>query len=124
MHLSGKEFAELVREALAEVPPAFRHYLENIIVDVEPTPDSKMCRELEVDDPSELLGLYHGTPLTERGFDDPIALPDRITIYQRNIEGICESRKEIVDEIRTTVLHEIGHHFGLEEDDLDELGFA
>ena len=86
-------------------------------------PSSEDLEEMGIDDPAELLGLYHGTPLTERSVEFAGALPDRITIYQRNIERICRSRREIVEEIRTTVLHEIGHHFGLDEDDLFDVGY-
>ena len=76
-----------------------------------------------VDDPTELLGLYHGTPLTERSIEEGFSMPDRIVLYQRNIEDMCETKDEVIEEIRTTVLHEIGHHFGLDEDDLEELGY-
>lgn len=124
LKLSADEFAACVKEALTDLPPHLSKYLEGIVVDVEPTPDRRTLQELDIDDPSELLGMYHGTPLTERHWDDAPQLPDRITVYQRNIERMCESREEIIAEIRTTVLHEVGHHFGLDEDDLDALGFA
>lgn len=78
---------------------------------------------MDVDDPTELLGMYHGTPLTEREFGLDGILPDRVVIYQRNLEAMCETREEIVEQIRITVLHEVGHHFGLDEDDLAELGY-
>lgn len=124
MKLSPDEFAALVQEALTDVPPDFARYLEEIVVDVEPMPDRRTLADMEIDDPTELLGMYHGTPLTERNLEDPFHLPDRITIYQRNLERLCESREELIEQIRTTVLHEIGHHFGLDEDDLDELGYG
>ncbi len=123
MRLSTDKFAALVQEALRDVPPSLAKYLEDIVVDVEPLPDRRTLEALEIDDPTELLGLYHGTPLTERSLDEGVHLPDRITIYQRNIESLCESREEMIEEIRTTVFHEIGHHFGLDEDDLEELGY-
>jgi len=124
MRLSENEFAVLVEEALKGIPKPFETFLQQIVVDVEPMPDDRTLHEMEIDDPTELLGIYHGTPLTERSVEDGVRLPDRITIFQRNIERCCRSRKEIVEEIRTTVLHEVGHHFGLDEDDLDELGYA
>lgn len=124
MRLTEEEFAESVKEALAQIPPALARYLENVTVDVEPYPDARTCEEVGIEDPDEILGVYHGTPLTERSVEQAFELPDRITIFQRNIEDVCDSRHEIVEEIRTTVLHEIGHHFGLDEDDLDELGYA
>jgi len=123
MKLSADEFGKLVDQALAEIPPPLQRYLNNVTVEVQAMPGGDDLAEMGIDDPTELLGLYHGTPLTERGLEIPDALPDRITIYQENIERICRSRKEIVEEIRVTVLHEIGHHFGLDEDDLFDVGY-
>jgi predicted Zn-dependent protease with MMP-like domain len=123
MKLSVDEFGKLVDAAMTEIPPPLQRYLENVIVEVEAMPSGEDLLEVGIDDPTELLALYHGTPLTERGLEFAGALPDRITIYQRNIERICRSRREIVEEIRTTVLHEIGHHFGLDEDDLFDVGY-
>ena len=72
---------------------------------------------------SDLLGLYCGQPLTDRSVSQPVRWPDRILLYQRNVERICRTRAEVVEQVRITVLHELGHHFGLEEDDLEELGY-
>lgn len=124
MKLTTNEFRRLVAQALREIPPELAAYLDNVAVDVEPMPDADTCRSLELDDPTELMGFYQGTPLTERGLPESGDLPDRIIIYQRNIERDAHSRREIVEEIRTTVLHEIGHHFGLDEEDLDDLGYG
>ena len=124
MKLTSDEFSALVVEALRDIPPPFADYLREVTVDIEPVPDRKTCRELGINDPEELLGLYHGTPLTERSVDQSLQLPDRITLYQRNIEAFCDTRDEIIAEVRLTVLHEVGHHFGLDEDELDELGYG
>jgi predicted Zn-dependent protease with MMP-like domain len=124
VRLSREEFDEAVARALADVPPQFGRYLEHVIVDVEDFPDPRTCVAAEIDDPRHLLGLYQGTPLTERSVEQIARLPDRITLFQRNIERVCRNRRAIVEQIRKTVLHEIGHHFGLDEDDLDELGFG
>jgi len=123
MKLSADEFARLVEKAMAEIPAPLQRYLDNVLVEVESLPTARDLDEMDIDDPTELLGLYHGTPLTERSVEFAGAMPDRITVYQRNIERICRSRREIVEEIRTTVLHEIGHHFGLDEDDLFDVGY-
>ena len=123
MKLSPAEFERLVREAIAEIPDAFRGYLDNVMIEIEPVPRAEDLAGLEIDDPTELLGLYHGTPLTERSVEAGMQLPDRVTIYQRNIEQICANPREIVEQVRTTVLHEIGHHFGMDEDDLFEVGY-
>jgi len=124
MRLSEEEFAGLVEEALRDIPGPLAESMRNLIVDIEALPDARTLKEMDIDDPTELLGIYHGTPLTERSVEDGAHLPDRITIFQRNIEDLCDTRKEVVAEIRTTVLHEVGHLFGLDEDDLDELGYA
>src|SRR3990172_5754155 len=118
MKFSEDEFADLVHEALAGIPPAFEPYLENICIDVEPIPDAAACVEGGLEDPRDLLGLYHGVPLTERSVEDHGRLPDRIVLYQRNIEQMGRTRRGIIREIRKTVFHEIGHHFGLDEDEL------
>jgi predicted Zn-dependent protease with MMP-like domain len=123
MKVSVEEFERLVREAIAEIPDGLRAHLDNIVVEVEPAPREEDLAELELEDATELLGLYHGTPLTERGMEADLQLPDRVTLYQHNIEQICETRREIVEQIRTTVLHEIGHFFGMDEDDLFEVGY-
>lgn len=123
MKLSLDAFTELVQAALADVPQPFADHLRDVVIEVQPMPDRRDCEEVGIDDPHELLGLYHGTPLTERGVEFAETLPDRITIYQRNIERVCTSREEMIQEVRKTVLHEIGHYFGLDEDELEALGY-
>jgi predicted Zn-dependent protease with MMP-like domain len=124
MKLSVDQFQTLVTEALNEIPSSFSPYLADVVVDIEPMPDRATCFDLGLRDPRMLMGLYHGTPLTERSVQHSGGLPDRIVLYQRNIERSGRTRREVIGEIRKTVLHEVGHHFGLEEDDLDELGYA
>jgi predicted Zn-dependent protease with MMP-like domain len=123
MRVSPEVFEELVERALDSIPEGFRRYLDEIVVDVEDMPDPQTVREMELDDPRCLLGLYRGVPLTNRHVEAPYRYPERIVIYQKNIERMCRSRDEIVDQIRRTVLHEVGHHFGLDEDDLRGLGY-
>jgi predicted Zn-dependent protease with MMP-like domain len=123
IRFSRRAFEELVDRALQEIPASFARYLQNVTIEVEPLPDRASCEMAEVDDPRYLLGFYHGTPLTERSLEMTGAMPDRISIYQRNIEDCCETPEEVMEEIRVTVLHEIGHHFGLSEEDLEELGY-
>lgn len=123
MRLSRRHFELLVHRALRSIPTHIARYLENISVDVEHWPDAETCRSLGLTDPSELMGLYQGTPLTERSVEDQGMLPDRIVIYQGSVEASAVTRSEIVEEVRATVLHEIGHHFGLDEDDLEQLGY-
>ncbi len=123
MRLSKRKFVDLVEEALSDIPAQLVQCLRDVTVDVESTPDARTCRDAGVDDPRDLLGLYRGTPLTSRSVEHDGHLPDRITIYKRNIERMCGSRAEIIHEIRRTVFHEVGHHFGLDEDDLAALGY-
>ena len=115
-----RRFEELVAEALDDLPPEWAERMDNVVVQVEDEPsreDLEMVG-LDPDDPeSDLLGLYHGVPLDERGMEI-FALPDRIVIYRGPTLREARSRHEVLQVIRETVLHELGHHFGLEEDDL------
>lgn len=124
MHLSDEEFARVVEEAVESVPEGFRPYLEEIAIDIEDEPDERTLRDLDLRSKRSLLGLYRGTPITDRHVEAPYRYPERIVIYQRNIERICKSREAMIEQIRKTVLHEIGHHFGLDEEDLEELGYG
>ena len=123
MKLSPGEFADLAREALADIPHGLADYLKDITVDIEPMPDRQACISVGIRNPHALLGLYRGTPLTHRSVEHHGRLPDRITIYQNNIERMCRNRAQVIRQVRKTVFHEIGHHFGLDEDDLDRLGY-
>ena len=123
MRLTSDEFAELVKQALDDIPEPLVAYMRDIAVDIEPIPDRRACQATHIDDPRALLGLYHGTPLTARSVEHATRLPDHITIYQHNIERLCRSRAQIIRQIRKTVFHEVGHHFGLDEDDLADLGY-
>jgi len=120
--VSTTDFDRAVEQALADVPAEFQRHLENVVVEVRRRPDAVLMREHDV--PDDLLGLYVGVPLEDKGADlAPTPLPDRILIFRDNLCEMCESWEELVDEIRITVLHEIGHHFGLDEDRLEELGY-
>ncbi len=123
MRLSDEEFAKLVAEALEDIPEPLRPFMSELIVDVEPVPDEHIIDSMGLDSRRNLLGLYRGTPLTERSVEQGMSLPDHITIYQRNIERMCRNRRQVVRQIRKTVFHEVGHHFGLTEEDLAQLGF-
>jgi predicted Zn-dependent protease with MMP-like domain len=122
IHVSDADFDEAVRAALDEVPDDFRPYLENVLIEVQSQPDMALLREYQETD--DLLGIYVGVPLEEKGPERaPTPLPDRILIFRDNLCAMCASWEELVDEIRITVLHEIGHHFGLDEDRLADLGY-
>ncbi len=107
--LSRRRFERLVTRALVRLPEEFQSRLENVAVLIEDEPPEDM---------PDTLGLYEGVPLIARSTDD-VMLPDQITIFKGPIERACRTEKEIEEEVRLTVLHEVGHFFGLDEDKLD-----
>jgi predicted Zn-dependent protease with MMP-like domain len=117
MLIPPREFERLVAEALDSLPPRFAELLENVAVVIEEEPSDEDLELLE-DEDDELLGIYRGIALTERTFDMPPALPDQIAIFRRPIMRIARTRREAVREIRDTVIHELGHFFGLDDDDM------
>ncbi|NKB89481.1 MAG: hypothetical protein GKS06_14790 [Acidobacteria bacterium] len=119
MDLSLDGFRELVGQALDGLPPEWAARLGQVIVLVEDhaSPEDLAEAGFEAGGADELLGLYVGIPLTERGALDH-GLPDRIMVYRRPILSVCETEDDVVREVQETVLHELGHHFGLLEDDL------
>ena len=115
--LSRAEFERVVDDALASLPKRFADMIENVVIAVEDEPTVDDLATLEDGDDAELLGIYRGVPLTERGIDDPL-LPDEIAVFRGPISRVARSRSEAVDEVRETVIHELGHYFGLEDDEL------
>jgi predicted Zn-dependent protease with MMP-like domain len=124
MRLRRAEFERLVAQAVESLPPRFLTRLENVDVLVEDEPTEEDLELAGVEPGNTLLGLYHGVPQTQRGSWYGNLLPDRIVIYQRPIEAVARNRREIGKEIRITLMHEIGHHFGLAEDDLADAGYG
>jgi predicted Zn-dependent protease with MMP-like domain len=124
IRLSKSEFSKLVDQALSLLPPEFLEYMDNVSVEIQPRAPRKLLAELEMDpDQDELLGYYDGVPLTEKSVSAPYEMPERIFIYQRSIEEICDTPEDVVEEVRLTVLHEVGHHFGMGEDELRRYGY-
>lgn len=123
IRVSPEEFDAIVAEALDSIPADLRRYLNNVVIEAADAPEPAM---LEADElPEDLLGLYIGASLENDGLSSERPLmPDRVLVFRRNLCAMCDSREELADEIRITVLHEIGHHFGLDEDALDELGYG
>lgn len=115
LEMTREEFEELVAEALDRIPPELTRLMDNVAVFVEDEPPA--------DDP-ELLGLYEGTPLTDRGEWYAGVLPDRITIYRGPTLRMCETREDVVAETEVTVVHEIAHHFGIDDERLHALGYG
>jgi predicted Zn-dependent protease with MMP-like domain len=117
------EFERLVLKALEELPDLFRDALENLDIQVRWRPTPAELRRASVRRGS-LFGVYLGVPLPKRGHHYSMALPDTIVIYQQTHERHCRSEAEIVNQVRQTVLHEIGHYLGIDEDRLHELGIG
>lgn len=119
--MTRQEFQRLVEEALNDIPPRFREEMKNIAIVVEDEPSPELLDEMEIEPPDSLYGLYQGTPLTERGWDHGNALPDRITLYQRVIEEDSEDQEDVIVCIAETLIHEVGHYFGLSEEEIEEI---
>jgi predicted Zn-dependent protease with MMP-like domain len=116
-----KQFEQLVAEALASIPRRFRTAMTNIAIVVEDEPSSELLDEMEIEPPDTLLGLYQGTPLTERTWGYGNALPDRVLIFQGPHERDAEDDDDLVVAIGETLIHEIGHYFGLSEEEIQEI---
>ncbi|MFG3616252.1 metallopeptidase family protein [Nocardia sp. NPDC047654] len=112
--MSDDRFEELVGDALDLIPPELTRAIDNVVVLIEPR---------NPEDP-HLLGLYHGIALTERDSHYGGALPDTVTIYREAILELCADEKEVVEEVAVTVIHEIAHYFGIDEDRLHQLGWG
>jgi predicted Zn-dependent protease with MMP-like domain len=123
-HVSKAHFTHLVEKALDGLPPRFAEFLQEVPVEIRDRPTRRELRSVGLDGDHLLLGLYQGRPLTERSVMDSAAMPDVIYIFQEDIELCCDSEFELIEQVRTTVLHEIGHHFGMSEEDLEELGYG
>ncbi len=115
VEMAAEAFEDLVRQALDEIPAELAALVDNCVILVEDYPPP---------DEPDLLGLYDGVPLTERGDFYSGVLPDRILLYRVPLLAGCETVEDVVEEVRTTVVHEIAHHFGIEDDRLHELGYG
>lgn len=112
-------FAGLVRQAIDGLPAEYRRLLKNVAIVIEEAPSQEILDDLGLESEDDLLGLYAGTPLDDESFFSAGGdLPSRISIYRRPILGLCRSAEEVVQEVRDTVVHEIGHHFGLDDHEM------
>jgi predicted Zn-dependent protease with MMP-like domain len=116
------QFEHLVADALASIPQSFRDAMTNLVIVVEDEPGRELLREMEIEPPDTLFGLYQGTPLTERRWDYGNALPDRILLFQGPHEREADDDDDdLVVSIAETLIHEIGHYFGLSEEEIEEI---
>jgi len=120
--LDARAFDRAVGEAIDALPPEIRRWLDNVEVLVADLPTRAQLADVDLDDPLDLLGLYEGTPLTERGSAHGMVEPDRVTLFRLPILAVCRTIDEVRDEVRQTVVHEFAHHFGIGDERLDELG--
>jgi predicted Zn-dependent protease with MMP-like domain len=113
--MAADDFDRLVDQAISGIPERLAELIDNVVIMVEDLPSAQ---------DRGLLGYYDGVPLTERDTTYAGVLPDRIVIFREPILDICTSPADVVEQVRITVVHEIAHHFGIDDDHLDELGYA
>lgn len=123
VRLPEHEFEDLVVAALDSLPEDLLELMNNVEVTIQRIPNRTQIRRAGIRR-GTLLGLYEGIPLTERTSSYSLVVPDKITIFQRPIEAICDTHEEIVTQVRQTVVHEVAHHFGIGEQRLRELGWG
>jgi predicted Zn-dependent protease with MMP-like domain len=116
IEMDAARFDALVDQALDGIPDELAALVHNVVVLVEEEPPE--------DEPADLLGLYDGVALTERWGTPPVELPDRILVFRGPLLDMCETEEELVEEVRITVVHEIAHHFGIDDARLHDLGYA
>lgn len=119
--MTRTRFEHLVAEAIESIPQQFRDHMKNVAVVVEDEPTDDLLDDMGIEPPGTLLGLYQGTPLTERPWDYGNQLPDRVVLYQGPIEDASEDDDDVVVCIGETLIHEVGHYFGFDEDELEEI---
>jgi predicted Zn-dependent protease with MMP-like domain len=119
--MTRARFEQLVQDALDSIPSRFRKAIHNVAIVVEDEPSADVLQEMEIEPPDTLFGLYQGTPLTERRWDYGNTLPDRVTLFQGPIERESEDEEDAVIAIGETLIHELGHYFGLSEEEIEEI---
>jgi predicted Zn-dependent protease with MMP-like domain len=119
IHLSLDEFCAIAEKVCSEIPTQFKSYMTNVVVDVRLRPTRKQLADVGLGPEDDApLGLFDGVPVTEQR--DDFTFPNRVYLFKHPIESICRSPEEVAYEIRRTIIHELAHHFGWSEEDLDE----
>jgi predicted Zn-dependent protease with MMP-like domain len=119
--MKERQFEQLVGRALESLPAQFQELMDNVAIFIEDHPSHTMLRDLGMSPGETLLGLYQGVPQTERTTRYELVTPDRITLFKRPIEDSCDTDDEVAEQIRRTILHEVGHHFGIDDERLKEI---
>ncbi|MGE5206626.1 MAG: metallopeptidase family protein [Chlamydiota bacterium] len=124
--MERERFEELVEEALRDLPAMFRDKLENLAIMVEDEPEgqTRLRHGPRAGPRRLLLGIFQGIPATQKSVWDIVTAPNRIVLYQRNIEAVCRNDQEIREQVRKTVMHELGHYFGMSEEQLRQAGLG
>jgi predicted Zn-dependent protease with MMP-like domain len=123
VRLSDRAFDRIVEKAIERIPEEIRQYLDNVVISVRKRPSTRMIREIGPEAAGKLLGLYQGTPLIERSATSPPLFPDTIFLFQGTLEEMCSTVDELEEQIEITVVHEIAHFVGMDEERLAELGY-
>jgi len=121
--LSSKEFDRAVEQALDRIPEEFLRHIREVTILVEEEPSAEVLTDLDVPEGETLFGAYFGVPAGEKSVFDSTIEPDVIVIYKRPLEAYCETLEELTEEIEITVVHEVAHHFGIEDEDLARYGY-
>ncbi len=124
MRISRKQFDSLLEQAIAELPPQYARWLEEVPVIVEDFPSGRMLTDFGVDDRGDLLGSFHGRAFTQRSVEERAEVPESIYLFRHALADECDSEKELAEQIRITLLHEIGHLAGFDEDELEDKGYG
>ena len=124
MKLSRKEFDRSVKRAISRIPVEIQTHLQNILISVRKRPSPELLEEMGLPPDGLLLGLYEGVPLMERSLVEPPLYPDTIFLFQEDLEEVCDTLEELEREIEITVVHEIAHFLGIDEERLAELGYG
>ena len=119
--MTREQFKRLVEEAIDTIPPKFAQEVRNVAIVIEDTPSRELLDDMDVEHDDTILGLYQGVPLPERDWAHGNTLPDRITLFQKTIEEECDDDDDIIVAIGETLIHELGHYFGLSEEEIMEI---
>jgi len=125
MIMEREVFEQIVERAFDKLPQNFKEALENVGIQVEDYPDDEIIKKMNLPSRYNLLGLYQGIPLNKRGswYGMSGVVPDKISLYQKNIEAVCRSDDQIEQKIVEVLIHEIGHYFGLDENEIRNAGY-
>ncbi len=124
MKLTRKKFEHIVAQAIARIPESIRNHMDNLLILLETRPSPKLRADMGLTDDEDVFGVYEGTPLPERSVLDPPLHPDKIFIFQEPLEESCQTLEELIQEIEITVVHEVAHYLGLDDERLAELGYG